>query len=125
MARLEQVGIRQERYLGRVKTKRQLYPAATVTNLTMLAKQIRVFGDVGPDGHRSISNSTVGDDHGADRHPLPTWVLAWLRTPAVALSSFPTRAFRPAFFGRGSRQSAAKANRSMRPGPERHSPPEP
>ena len=35
LARLEQLGIRQARYFGRVKTKFQLYLAATVANLTL------------------------------------------------------------------------------------------
>ena len=37
LARLLQLGIRQARYIGRVKTKFQLYLAATVANLTLLA----------------------------------------------------------------------------------------
>ena len=36
LARLVQLGIRQARYFGRVKTKFQLYLAATVANLTLL-----------------------------------------------------------------------------------------
>ena len=36
LARVEQLGIRQARYFGRVKTKFQLYLAATVANLTLL-----------------------------------------------------------------------------------------
>ncbi len=42
LARLEQLGIRQARYFGRVKTKCQLYLAATVANLTLLANQTGV-----------------------------------------------------------------------------------
>ena len=45
LARLEQLGIRQARYFGRVKTRFQLYLAATVANLTLLASQIGVVGD--------------------------------------------------------------------------------
>ena len=45
LARLEQLGIRQARYFGRVKTKFQLYLAATVANLTRLANQTGVFGE--------------------------------------------------------------------------------
>ena len=97
LARLEQLGIRQARYFGRIKTKFQLYLTATVANLTLLASQIGVVGDVGPDDHGSSVNGAVGDDHGPDRHLLPTWMLAWFRSPAVALSFFPTRAFRPNF----------------------------
>ena len=80
LARLEQLGIRQARYFGRVKTKFQLYLAATVANLTLLANQTGVVGDPG-----------VG------RHLLPTWVLAWLTSSTLALTLIPTRAFRPAF----------------------------
>ncbi len=47
LARLEQLGIRQARYFGRVKTRFQLYLAATVANLTLLANQTGVFGDAG------------------------------------------------------------------------------
>ena len=39
LARLEPLGIRQAHYFGRVKTKFQLYLAATVANLTMLARK--------------------------------------------------------------------------------------
>ena len=49
------VGIRQARYFGRVKTKFQLYLAATVANLTLVAGKIGLSGstDGGPAGHRS------------------------------------------------------------------------
>ena len=40
LARLVQLGIRQARYFGRVKTKFQLYLAATVANLTLVAGKI-------------------------------------------------------------------------------------
>ena len=85
LARLEQLGIRQARYFGRVKTKFQLYLAAAVANLTLLASQIGVVGDVGK------------DNHDADHHRLPIWMRAWHGSPAATLSLFPTRAFRPAF----------------------------
>ena len=39
LARLVQLGIRQARYFGRVKTKFQLYLAATVANLTLVASK--------------------------------------------------------------------------------------
>ena len=41
LARLVQLGIRQSRYFGRAKTKFQLYLAATVANLTLLAANTR------------------------------------------------------------------------------------
>ena len=37
LARLVQLGIRQSRYFGRTKTRFQLYLAATVANLTLVA----------------------------------------------------------------------------------------
>ena len=40
LARLVQLGIRQARYFGRVKTRFQLYLAATVANLTLVAGKI-------------------------------------------------------------------------------------
>ena len=50
LARLVQLGIRQARYIRRAKTKFQLYLAATVANLTLLAGKVRETGD-GDDDH--------------------------------------------------------------------------
>ena len=97
LARLEQLGIRQARYFGRVKTRFQLYLAATVANLTLLANRIGVFSDVGEDDHGFATSDAIARDHGVDRHLFPTWMLAWLRSPTLALTLFTTRAFRPAF----------------------------
>ena len=49
LARLVQLGIRQSRYFGRAKTKFQLYLAATVANLTLVAAKVRLTGDSGGD----------------------------------------------------------------------------
>ena len=97
LARLEQLGIRQARYFVRVKTKFQLYLAATVANLTLLASQIGVVGDLVDNHDAIVSTAPIGVNHGVDRHLLPTWMLAWLRSPSLALLLFPTRTFRPAF----------------------------
>ena len=98
LARLEQLGIRQARYFGRVKTRFQLYLAATVANLTLLANQTGVFGDPGGgDLDSNVASADIGGNRGVDRHFLPTWMLAWLSSPTLALSLSPTRAFRPAF----------------------------
>ena len=97
LARLEQLGIRQARYFGRVKTKFQLYLAATVANLTLLGHQTDVFGDPGEDVHGLAASGAVGGDPGVGRHLLPTWVLAWLTSSTLALTLIPTRGFRPAF----------------------------
>ena len=58
MARLVQLGIRQSRYFGRVKTKFQLYLAATVANLTLVAGKIGRLGSTGGGaaGHRVVRN---------------------------------------------------------------------
>ena len=56
LARLVQLGIRQSRYFGKVKTKFQLYLAATVANLTLVAGKIALLGstDGGTAGHRVV-----------------------------------------------------------------------
>ena len=97
LARLEQLGIRQARYFGRVKTKFQLYLVATVANLTLLASHIGVLGDSGNDETSAVIAADFNGAHGIHRHLLPTWMLAWLRSPMLALSLSTTRAFRPAF----------------------------
>ena len=58
LARLVQLGIRQARYFGRVKTKFQLYLAATVANLTLVAGKIGLSGSSGGGaaGHRVVLN---------------------------------------------------------------------
>ena len=56
LARLVQLGIRQARYFGRVKTRFQLYLAATVTNLTLELGKIGLSGSTGggAEGHRVV-----------------------------------------------------------------------
>ena len=45
LARLVQLGIRQSRYFGRIKTRFQLYLAATVANLTLVAAKAVLTGE--------------------------------------------------------------------------------
>ena len=47
LARLVQLGIRQSRYFGRSKTRFQLYLAATVANLTLVAGKCGLTGETG------------------------------------------------------------------------------
>ena len=56
LARLVQLGIRQSRYFGRVKTRCQLYLAATVANLTLVAGKIELSDSVGggAEAHRAV-----------------------------------------------------------------------
>ena len=58
LARLVQLGIRQARYFGKVKSKFQLYLAATVANLTLVAGKIGLSGSTGDGaaGHRVVLN---------------------------------------------------------------------
>ena len=58
LARLVQLGIRQSRYFGRVKTRFQLYLAATVANLTLVLGKIGLSGSTGGGaaGHRVVRN---------------------------------------------------------------------
>ena len=48
LARLVQLGIRQARYFGRAKTRFQVYLAATVANITLLAQKFGRFNDFDP-----------------------------------------------------------------------------
>ena len=59
LARLVQLGIRQARYFGWVKTKFQLYLAATVANLTLVAARAGLTGDIG---------NAAGGNRAARRH---------------------------------------------------------
>ena len=47
LARLVQLSLRQSRYFGRVKTRCQLYLAATVANLTLVAAKAGLTGKTG------------------------------------------------------------------------------
>ena len=79
LARLVQLGIRQSRYFGRAKTRFQLYLAATVANLTLIA---------GSADSAAITGSTwLGQ--------LRTLIL--LASASLPKSLFPTWAFRPGF----------------------------
>ena len=91
------MGIRQARYFGRVKTNFQLYLAAIVANLTLLANQTGVFGHLGDDPDNIVTSADIDGNRGVHRHFLPTWMLTLLASPTLALSLFPIRAFRPAF----------------------------
>ena len=66
LARLVQLGIRQARYFGRAKTKFQLYLAATVANLTLLADKIRLTGDLGLETSAFTVIADAGVQNGTD-----------------------------------------------------------
>ena len=104
LARLVQLGIRQARYFGRVKTKFQLYLAATVANLTLVAGKIGRSGSTGggPAGHRVVLNDVraVVANAAANFSAVrlgQLWFLILLTLALLPKSLYPTRAFRPGF----------------------------
>ena len=74
LARLVQLGIRQSRYFGRAKTRFQLYLAATVANLTLVAGKIELSDSVGGGlpRHRAVLSAVPSDvqavSHGVVAH---------------------------------------------------------
>ena len=104
LARLVQLGIRQARYFGRVKTTFQLYLAATVANLTLVAGKIGLLGSTGGGaaGHRVVRNDVraVVANAAANFSAVrlgQLWSLILLTSALLPKSLSPTRAFRPGF----------------------------
>ena len=104
LARLVQLGIRQARYFGRVKTKFQLYLAATVANLTLVAGKIGLLGSTGGGaaGHRVVLNvvRAVVANAAANFSAVrlgQLWSLILLTSALLPKSLSPTKAFRPGF----------------------------
>ena len=99
LARLVQLGIRQSRYFGRAKTLFQLYLAATVANLTLVAAKAGMTGETGS-GPSSDSVLVTGIVNSADTDAAwlrQIWTLTLLAS--VLLPHYPvaTRGFRPSF----------------------------
>ena len=104
LARLVQLGIRQSRYFGRVKTKFQLYLAATVANLTLVAGKIGLLGstDGGAAGHRVVRNvvRAVVANAAANFSAVrlgQLWSLILFVSALLPQLHFQIRAFRPGF----------------------------
>ena len=104
LARLVQIGIRQSRYFGRVKTKFQVYLAATLANLTLVLGKIGLSGSTGggAEGHRVALNvvRAVVANAAANFSAVrlgQLWSLILLTSALLPKSLYPTRAFRPAF----------------------------
>ena len=100
LARLVQLGIRQARYFGRDKAKFQLYLAATVANLTLVAAKAGLMGDIGnaAGGDRAASADTggVAAIFGAIRLGQ-IWSLASATPAFLPKALFSTKAFHPHF----------------------------
>ena len=101
LARLVQLGIRQARYFGRAKTRFQLYLAATVANLTLVAGKAGLTGDIGATaiGGPAASADTggVAAIFGAIRLGQ-IWPLALLTPALLPKALFSTKAFHPHFW---------------------------
>ena len=112
LARLVQLGIRQSRYFGRVKTRFQLYLAATVANLTLVAGKIGLSDSVGggAEAHRAVLSAVPSDvqavSHGVVANATAIfgavrlgilWTVILLKPALLPKSPSPTRAFRPGF----------------------------
>ena len=104
LARLVQLGIRQSRYFGRVKTKFQLYLAATVANLTLVLGKIGLSGSTGGGaaGHRVVLNDVraVVANAAANFSAVrlgQLWSLIWLTSALLPQLHFQIRTFRPGF----------------------------
>ncbi len=112
LARLVQLGIRQSRYFGRVKTRFQLYLAATVANLTLVAGKIDLSDSVGggAEAHRAVRSAVPSDvqavSHGVVANAAAIfgavrlgqlWSQILFASALLPKSLSPTRAFRPGF----------------------------
>ena len=95
LARLVRLGIRQARYFGRAKTRFQLYLAATVANLTLVAGKADLTGQIEDPTPRAY---TGGPSNILTLIPLAqTWPLQWPKLLLLPVATFSNRTFRPHF----------------------------
>ena len=100
LARLVQLGLRQSRYFGRVKTRFQLYLAATVANLTLVAAKAGLTGKTGSGpsaGSAQVAGMVNSAANAATAWLGQIWTLTLLVSALLTKSLFPTRGFRPGF----------------------------
>ena len=93
MARLVQLGIRQARYFGRARAKFQLYLAATVANLTMLAGKFGRTGDQDPP-IPAFSNIADAMNLSANLRRNPLWIMTSLTSAWLPVAPTSERGFR-------------------------------
>ena len=100
LARLVQLGIRQARYFGRVKTRFQLYLAATVANLTLVAGKAGLTSDIGGAATRShpahVDTGSFATNLGAIGFDW-VWPLALLTKAFLPITLSSIKAFHPRF----------------------------
>ncbi len=92
LARLVQLGLRQSRYFGRVKTRRQLYLAATVANLTLVAAKAGLTGKTG--SGPSASSAQVAGMVNSAANAATAW-LGQIRTLTLLVSALLTKSLFP------------------------------
>ena len=100
LARLVQLGIRQSRYFGRAKTLFQLYMAATVANLTLVAAKAGITGETGsgPSFGSVLVTRILNSAAITDAAWLwQIWTLTMLASALLPHYPFATRGFRPSF----------------------------
>ena len=100
LARLVQLGIRQSRYFGRAQTLFQLYLAATVANLTLVAAKVGMTGETGsgPSSGSVLVTHTVNSAAITGTAWLwQIWTLTLLPSALLPHYPFATRGFRPSF----------------------------
>ena len=100
LARLVQLGIRQSRYFGRAKTLFQLYLAATVANLTLVAAKVGMTGETGsgPSSGTALASGIVNSAAITGAAWLwQLWTLTLLPSALLPHYPFATRGFRPSF----------------------------
>ena len=99
LARLVQLGIRQSHYFGRAKTRFQLYLAATVANLTLVAGKAGLTGGPGsgPSAGSAQVAGMVNSAANAAAWLGQIWTLSLLVLALLTKSLFTTRGFRPGF----------------------------
>ena len=100
LARLVQMRIRQSRYFGRAKTRSQLYLAATVANLTLVAGKDGLTGNI---GSAAIGDRAACADTGSAAAIFGAmrlgqiWPLALLTSALLPKARFSTKSFHPHF----------------------------
>ena len=100
VARLVQLGIRQARYFGRVKTRFQLYLAATVANLTLVAGKAGLTGDIGgvaSTGRAACAGTGSAASNSDVIRLVEIWTLALLAPAFLPVALLSTKAFHPYF----------------------------
>ena len=100
LARLVQLGIRQARYFGRVKTRFQLYLAATVAKLTLVGTKAGLPADT--EGESSVGSALRTGTIRSAFDFLPArlcqiWALALLASASLPKFISLNKAFRPDF----------------------------